>query len=427
MGVEPLTALGLGPQTFLGVYDGHGGAEASAFLWQRLHVAVAEALEEAAPRITAALQQEKEAERKEASAVGMSGALGAVPDCYDIDEAVAAVAEVGRGGGGEAMRCADRDDGGGSGVGVGGGGWLTPTFFSSGNKGLVLPIPPVAPAPTGGVAAGGGGDPAAEDRAAGRDTGLSVGGAGSGTGTRGGEELGAGGGGGVNQTSPQRVHGVNGGSDGREWRWGSREPTAMTAVPSQERVAIATERQSSAPSLPQEWLLGARAMADSGARALLSMSGCDGDGDGVGALPDCGGSVEEGGRKDWDFAAGGEAASGVHTEKDGAGGMQGGSCVDIADGSADYPATSSGGTNNCWMSGSGGMRWDSGRESPFPPSGGRSGAQSPGGGPSRSLATAGLPAEGGGGTRSSGSTRGSRSMLQEERPTAVDRYVRGFC
>ncbi|CAN0389003.1 unnamed protein product, partial [Discosporangium mesarthrocarpum] len=37
MDIAPLTALGLGPQTYMAVYDGHGGGEASSFLWRHLH------------------------------------------------------------------------------------------------------------------------------------------------------------------------------------------------------------------------------------------------------------------------------------------------------------------------------------------------------------------------------------------------------
>ncbi|CAM9858483.1 unnamed protein product, partial [Scytosiphon promiscuus] len=117
MGVESLTSLGLGPQTFLAVYDGHGGAEASAFLWQRLHVAIAEALEDATPRISSALQQDRVAER---------------------------LAVFGSGGGGEAMRCDDRDE---TESGKLRGGGRSPGVFSSNSGGGSALMPPLARPP----------------------------------------------------------------------------------------------------------------------------------------------------------------------------------------------------------------------------------------------------------------------------------------
>ena len=47
----------LAPQTWMGVYDGHGGVEASAFLHQRLHMEVSLSLARAAPRLLEALAE----------------------------------------------------------------------------------------------------------------------------------------------------------------------------------------------------------------------------------------------------------------------------------------------------------------------------------------------------------------------------------
>jgi serine/threonine protein phosphatase PrpC len=54
MCVRALSEVGLFPQTFFAVYDGHGGAEASSFLWQNLHVNLSEAFEQAAQQLKAA-------------------------------------------------------------------------------------------------------------------------------------------------------------------------------------------------------------------------------------------------------------------------------------------------------------------------------------------------------------------------------------
>jgi len=60
MGIRELDCVGLAPQTYMAVYDGHGGYEASDYLWQHLHVNIAEALGRAAPRIVAAARQAEE-------------------------------------------------------------------------------------------------------------------------------------------------------------------------------------------------------------------------------------------------------------------------------------------------------------------------------------------------------------------------------
>ena len=46
------------PQSFFGVYDGHGGAEASAYLSSTLHINVSESLEEIAPALNSLLDEE---------------------------------------------------------------------------------------------------------------------------------------------------------------------------------------------------------------------------------------------------------------------------------------------------------------------------------------------------------------------------------
>ncbi len=60
MGIKELNTVGLSPQTYMAVYDGHGGVEAADYLWQHLHVNVADALGHAAPRIVAAARKVKE-------------------------------------------------------------------------------------------------------------------------------------------------------------------------------------------------------------------------------------------------------------------------------------------------------------------------------------------------------------------------------
>ncbi len=60
IGVEELNAVGLSPQTYMAIYDGHGGIEAAEYLWQHLHLNIADALGRAAPRIIAAAMKDKE-------------------------------------------------------------------------------------------------------------------------------------------------------------------------------------------------------------------------------------------------------------------------------------------------------------------------------------------------------------------------------
>jgi serine/threonine protein phosphatase PrpC len=55
LGVTALQKVGLSPQTYAAVYDGHGGVAASSFLWQKLHMNIAEALRRNATRITTIL------------------------------------------------------------------------------------------------------------------------------------------------------------------------------------------------------------------------------------------------------------------------------------------------------------------------------------------------------------------------------------
>src|SRR3546814_6660394 len=49
LNVPKLSRRGLAPQSFFGVFDGHGGPYASIYLAQYLHVNVAEALAEVSP------------------------------------------------------------------------------------------------------------------------------------------------------------------------------------------------------------------------------------------------------------------------------------------------------------------------------------------------------------------------------------------
>lgn len=437
--MESLTALGLGPQTFLAVYDGHGGSEASEFLWEHLHVAITEALEEAGPQIAAALQEDREAARKEA-AVAMTRStappISSPLSIYDGDGVSASgQSAIARGGGGgEAMRCADRDGEKGHNGGRAGGGDPMSAMFASEGTGLMLPLPQAPPTvasvapPTlsGGISGARHGDGtvvawAQDTEGSEEDIGLESGGA----------------------VVPERAdcgRSDSGCGDGEcggasKWRWGREQPTAVVspgAAALGHRVAIAYERQQqySAPSLPQEWLLGARA----------SMAYGGGGGEGKASsrsappLPSC--WVEE----KWDFdgsggddtqvvAAGGDAANGVRTEVDGAGGQQGGgNRADSESAATDHSGSSAErsapGGDACSTSDYCGpaksMVYGIGRESPPPPSGGRSGAQSPGGEPSRSLATAGLPAEGAGGAAHRWQL-GNKGVVQQPQTTAVDR------
>ena len=52
--ISALTAAGLGPQSYVAVYDGHGGAQASQYLSERLHQNVMQALSRAADEVAAA-------------------------------------------------------------------------------------------------------------------------------------------------------------------------------------------------------------------------------------------------------------------------------------------------------------------------------------------------------------------------------------
>ncbi|CAM9608520.1 unnamed protein product [Chrysoparadoxa australica] len=62
LGIGTLTKIGLGALSFMAVYDGHGGGDASAFLWQQLHLNVAAALEAVADELQQALLEETSAQ-----------------------------------------------------------------------------------------------------------------------------------------------------------------------------------------------------------------------------------------------------------------------------------------------------------------------------------------------------------------------------
>ncbi|CAM9306207.1 unnamed protein product, partial [Ectocarpus sp. 12 AP-2014] len=336
MGVESLTSLGLGPQTFLAVYDGHGGGEASTFLWQRLHVAIAEALEDSTSRIEEALQQDRAAERL--ATFGSSG------------------------GGGQATRCDDWD---GDATTPAGGGWTPSAVFSSSNGGPTPPNPSVesllhALAMAASSGAGSEDEPRSGDAVAGR-----------------GElRLGC-------DMAPACKDS------------GESSPRRPPVLPT-------------APSLPPEWLFGAREVVanatcsdEAAAAAAAAPTGVQEEGPQHDPPSRSGAASDTGSEGDAAAAAGGDAASGVCTETAG-----GGQAEDPRRQEADGRA--------------GGDEKTFGVPSKPPlhsGSGRQSGAQSPGGGPSRPLASAGLPAEGGGGTVA------REGVAKQRAPTAVDRVI----
>lgn len=55
--VRGLEAIGLAPQSFFAVFDGHGGGEASAYLGRHMHHELQAALEQAVPRLLAATSE----------------------------------------------------------------------------------------------------------------------------------------------------------------------------------------------------------------------------------------------------------------------------------------------------------------------------------------------------------------------------------
>lgn len=388
--MESLTALGLGPQTFLAVYDGHGGPEASAFLWQRLHVAIADLLEESTARVSAALQQDRTAER-------------------DAErEAV-----FGSGGGGEAMRCADRDNDGGNKASSSGMGWMPSPpaagIFSGGCRGLEMPSPMLPPSGTTGGS--GGGSP-------------------------------------VGESSEDNKVGRVGGM----WWGGHCDPAGAATGSVKSLRSISSEGSSSgSPSLPQEWLFGARAMAGSATRksgrtttvAAASPASC------------CLSPTDEkvrGTGKTSSLPRNSETAAAPQDSNldDTAGGLRAGELQGCSGGEVapTRGVRAAGEKRRNVDENSPVGTWEEGRcgdnsvESPsrpppplpIPASGSRAGAWRPGGGPSRPLATAGLPAEGGGyGVRTVGGEdcydsvgSGGRNVRREKMkaPSALDRYKR---
>lgn len=432
MGIEPLTALGLGPQTFLGVYDGHGGAEASAYLWQHLHHAIEEALEEAAPRIAAALQQDRETARKEAT-----GEVAPSPMSNYDTESICTSGQSGisrSGGVVEALRCTDGnvdDDGCGGGDAMlsspGPGPPLS--VFASCSKDLILQSPLARP--TAGAAS-----PSAlaeeslrqVDRDAARGEGKVTFVDYRGVSAAGGMEgkqvpLSS------SSLSPlvegetQKDNSGGGGDVDRRDGLRNREASKSVSPQALKRRAAAKvveTKRYSAPSLPKEWLLGARAAQTGGG----SWSGGKTPAQSAPPLPTSWGVYG------WDFdpsaGAGGEAASGVRAKTDGAGGQRGGGDrAGAIDESQVVNLVSASGDEICLANEGrrlgGGMLGDTGRESPLPPSRGRSGAQSPGGEPSKSLTTAGFPAERGGGGAVRRWQKDSKDVEKKSRVTAVDR------
>lgn len=57
LNIVPLSNYYLAPQSFFGVYDGHGGSHASIFLSQNLHVYVVDALTDAAPELLQIIEE----------------------------------------------------------------------------------------------------------------------------------------------------------------------------------------------------------------------------------------------------------------------------------------------------------------------------------------------------------------------------------
>lgn len=429
--MEPLARLGLGPQTFLGVYDGHGGSEASQFLWRRLHEVVAEALEEATPRVAEALRQDRAAERESLFGSG-GGAEAKRPEDWDCRDRLDFDVDVGCYGDHhinnhhEGVRV--RVERGQAGRTVGGVWTSSSAFFScSGSSSSssstrepgVPPLRPPVPVPSqhpsahSAPPAGGSltrcSSPRPDSVApavplpADNTTGES---------------------GSVSPTEDNLKEETREGivRDARSWSSGAIGMKVSVDVGVRSRSSSAGfsgRGGSSAPCLPLEWLLGARAAA---AAPRPSCSGGDVN-DGVVGEYVAGQQtgVVAGGASDGAIAVAGELAEGggfdekctgvvvdnrgcsggaPHQQAVGVGGgdAASGVCTDTRTAGAvkDRPVGGGGarGYSRRGVSGEdrGGGVFD-GAVVAWPR---RGGVQSPGGGPSRPLATAGLPAEGGG-------------------------------
>lgn len=427
--MEPLARLGLGPQTFLGVYDGHGGSEASQFLWRRLHEVVAEALEEATPQVAEALRQDRAAERE--SLFGSGGGAEAKRcedwDCrdrFDFDVDVSCYGDHHINNHHEGVRVGvERGQAGRTAGGV----WASSSAFfscssSSSREPGVPPLRPPVPVPSQHAAvhsappAGGSltrcSSPRPDSVAPAVPLPLPADNTTE-------ESISAS----PSEEGPKEEAREGNVRDARSWSSGAVGVNVSVDVDVRSRSSSAGfsgRGGSSAPCLPLEWLLGARAAA---AAPRPSCSGGDAN-DGVGGehvavlagqqtgtvASDGGiavaGELAEGGVFDEQCTGvvvvnsrgcsggaphqqavgvgGGEAASGVCTNTETSGTVK------------DRPVGGGGGRGYSRRGVSGEDRVGGVFDGAVVAWPRRGGAQSPGGGPSRPLATAGLPAEGGG-------------------------------
>lgn len=223
------------------------------------------------------------------------------------------------------------------------------------------------------------------------------------------------------------------GRDSKALRWGYDPAGAAAGVGVKSCVCGPMEAQpvSTAPSLPVEWLFGAREIANA-VRSGSSSNNKKGGGEDTALEAQSSAGLELGKGVTSDgaggdtlpaaaaAAAGGDAASGVVcTEKDGAGGVQGGAGAggQTADGGAGaFAGAGTGGSE-----GEGEANRDFGVASPPPSSGSwfQSGLQSPGGGPAGPMPSAGRPAEGGGGGVAHEGGAGGQD--RQKAPSAVDK------
>lgn len=430
--MEPLARLGLGPQTFLGVYDGHGGSEASQFLWRRLHEVVAEALEEATPRVAEAFRQDRAAERESLFGSG-GGAEAKRCEDWDCRDRLDFDVDVGCYGDHHGISNNHHDsvrvgvERGQAGRTVGGVWTSSSAFFScsgsssSSNGGGtrepgVPPLRPPVPVPSqhpsvhSAPPAGGSLTRCSSPRPDTAARAVPVP-ADDATGDSGSVSL--------LQDSPKEEAREGNVRDARSWSSGAVGVNVSVDVgvsirtrSSSAGAGVSPRGGSSAPCLPLEWLLGARAAA---AAPRPSCSGGDVN-DGVGgetiALAEQQTGFVAAGASDSGTAVAGEQCTGVVAVNDRgcSGGAPHQQAVGVGGGEAASGVCTNSGTAGAVKDrpvGVGGGRGYSLRGVSGEDCGGgvldgsvawprRGGAQSPGGGPSRPLATAGLPAEGGG-------------------------------